>query len=98
MLSLVMNESTKASFRALLLLVYEVLARVSFVLLRMIETFESCVRIVAIIFATCSRFRVVVLALFGEIELQIWSPSIVKGLMCVDASVPVVVLRLVSTV
>lgn len=86
-----MDESTQLTLRALLALLKELLTQVHLVLVRMVEALEGRVRENAFVRAALARLLVVLLALFGHVEVLVRRTSEVERLVRIDAMVPVVV-------
>lgn len=74
-----------------LLLVGEVLTRISLILIGMVETFEGRVRIGAVIRATRAKLLVVVLTLLRCIIVPIRWSSVIEGFMRINAVIPIVI-------
>lgn len=74
------------------------LARVSLVLIRMIQSFKSSVRVLALIRASSALLLVVVLTLLCRVVESVRRAAIVKRLVSIDAVIPIVVLRFVCAI
>lgn len=67
-------------------------------MIRVIESFESGMRVLALITAPRTGLGIEVLALLRQVIVAVGGSPVVKGLVGVHAGVPVVVLRFVRAV
>lgn len=97
-----MNESAKFTLVAAIFLLsfvvitfgthaMKVLARISFILIRMIEPFKGCMGKLAIISATDPCFLIVRFTFLSKVEILIGRSSVIERLMGVDAMVPIMI-------
>ena len=93
-----MDECAELTLWAVLSLLNELLAKISFVLVWMIKSLESSVREDAVVSAPQACFRIVLLAFFRQIKIFIWCPPVVKRFMSIHTVIPVMVLRLVFAI
>jgi len=91
----IMNESAELSFLASFLLTVKLLTRIRFVLIRMIQALESCMREFAGFLTSRTRFLIIVLALLCSVVNFVRRPPEIKRLMCIDTMVPIVIFGLV---
>lgn len=93
-----MHECAEFTLLARFLSAAELLAWVSFILVRVVQPFERGVGELAIFRAPSSVVWVVVLALLRHIEEFVRRPSMIERLVSVNTVIPVVVFGLVSAV
>lgn len=86
-----MHESTQLSFLTILSLLAEMLTRVSFILIWVVQPLKSGVRVLAVNVAPEASVRVIVFALFSEIIKLVRRSTIVKRFMSVDTMIPIMI-------